>query len=105
VNGGFGEAVEEATRYRRIACIKPHENYRTCPVVYNDYFYLWGDPTTEKELPLINAAAKAGFDYFMIDAGWYSELKESWGETVGMFQPGKSRWPGGIKQVLDSIKG
>lgn len=104
VNGGFESAVGEVTKFRRIACIKPLENNKTCPVVFNDYFYLWGNPTTEKELPLIEAAAKAGFDYFVIDAGWYSEINENWGETVGMWQPGKTRWPNGIKEVLESIK-
>jgi len=29
---------------------------------------LWGDPTEEKELPQIAAAAKAGCEYFVIDA-------------------------------------
>jgi alpha-galactosidase len=104
VNGGFDRAVEEATKYRRIACITPHENNKRCPVIFNDYFFLWGNPTTEKELPLIEAAAKAGFDYYVIDAGWYSEINENWGETVGMWKPGKTRWPNGIKEVLDSIK-
>jgi alpha-galactosidase len=32
------------------------------------------DLTTEKELPLIEAAALAGCEYYMIDAGWYAEL-------------------------------
>jgi hypothetical protein len=35
---------------------------------------LWGDPTEEKELPLIDAAAEAGCEYFVIDAGWYLRL-------------------------------
>jgi alpha-galactosidase len=105
VKGGFEEAVEEATKYRRIACLRPHQNYKTCPVIFNDYMNcLEGNPTTEKELPLIEAAAKAGCNYFVIDAGWYSEINESWGETVGMWKPGKTRWPNGIKEVIDSIR-
>jgi alpha-galactosidase len=104
VRGGFEEAVEEATRYRRIACLKPHPDNQSCAVIFNDYMNcLGGRPTTEKELPLIAAAAAAGCDYFVIDAGWYAEIDEKWGETVGMWQPSKTRWPNGMKEVLDSI--
>ena len=40
-------------------------------VVYNDYMNtLWGDPRIEKELPLVEGAAKVGADVFCIDAGW-----------------------------------
>ena len=105
VFGGFEEAVEEVTKYRRIACLKPHKDNAECPVIFNDYMNcLFGDPTTEKELPLINAAASAGCDYFVIDAGWYAERNERWWDAVGLWQPGNSRFPNGISEVLDSIK-
>ena len=104
VMGGFEDAVEEVTKYRRVACIKPHADNENCSVIFNDYMNcLFGDPTTEKELPLINAAASAGCDYFVIDAGWYAERNERWWDMVGMWQPGNSRFPNGIEEVLDSI--
>ena len=63
-----------------------------------------GDPTEEKELPLIDAAAAAGCEYFVIDAGWYGEQNEDWWSTVGLWQPSKTRWPRGIRFVLDRIR-
>lgn len=105
VRGGFDEAVEEATKYRRFACLKPHDDNADCPVIFNDYMNcLFGDPTTEKLLPLIRAAATAGCDYFVIDAGWYAEKNERWWDAVGMWQPGLTRFPNGIEEVLDSIR-
>ena len=75
------------------------------PVIFNDYMNcLWGDPTEEKELPLIDAAAEAGCEYFVIDAGWYAERNEDWSSTVGAWQPSKTRWPRGIRFVLDRIR-
>jgi len=65
---------------------------------------LWGDPTEAKELPLIEAAAKAGCEYFVIDAGWYAEVHEDWSQTIGSWQPTRSRWPHGLKFVLDRIR-
>jgi alpha-galactosidase len=105
VQGGFAEAVGALTRYRRVACEKLRENNSRCPVIFNDYMNcLWGDPTEERELPLIAAAAKAGCEYFVIDAGWYADIKEDWSPTIGSWRPSSSRWPRGLKFVLDQIK-
>ncbi len=105
VSGGFGEAVAALTKYRRKACLAPHPDNQNCPVIFNDYMNcLFGDPTTEKEKPIIEAAAKAGCDYYVIDAGWYAERNESWWNSVGMWQPGNSRFPGGIEELLQLIR-
>ena len=64
---------------------------------------LFGDPTTEKELPLIDAAAEAGCEYYVIDAGWYAP--GLWWDSVGEWQESRERFPGGIKEVTDYIRG
>ena len=105
VRGEFGDAVAALTRYRRAACVKPSKTNSRCPVIFNDYMNcLWGDPTEAKELPLIAAAAKAGCEYFVIDAGWYAELNEDWSQTLGAWQPSTTRWPRGFKFLLDQIR-
>lgn len=105
VVGGFDEAVAALTNYRRKACMTPSVDNEKCPVIFNDYMNcLFGNPTTEKELPLIDAAAKAGCDYFVVDAGWYADLNQPWWGTVGMWQPGKNRFPGGIEEVMAYIR-
>ena len=51
------------------------------PVIFNDYMNtLMGDPTTEKLLPLIDAAAEVGAEYFCIDAGWYDDGGDWWAQ-------------------------
>jgi alpha-galactosidase len=103
--GGFAEAVAALTRYRRIASEKSLGKNARCPIIFNDYMNcLWGDPTEEKELPLIAAAAKAGCEYFVIDAGWYADIKEDWSQTIGSWLPSSGRWPRGLKFVLDQIR-
>ena len=105
VRGGFSEAVAALTDYRRRACTLPRPENTRCPVIFNDYMNcLWGDPTEAKELPLIDAAAKAGCEYYVIDAGWYAALHEDWSQTIGAWQPSPERWPHGLPFVLDRIR-
>lgn len=106
VRGGFEEATQALTTYRQSACVPKRPAARTiCPVIFNDYMNcLLGDPTEAKELPLIDAAAAAGCEYFVIDAGWYAEVGEQWWSTVGLWQASKTRWPNGLRYVMDRIR-
>jgi alpha-galactosidase len=101
---GLDDALGRLTVYRR-AIRRPHADHRRLPVIFNDYMNtVMGDPTTERLLPLIAAAAEAGAECFCIDAGWYTELGESWWDTVGAWKPSATRFPGGLTEVLDRIR-
>ncbi|NEW85291.1 MAG: alpha-galactosidase, partial [Mariniphaga sp.] len=105
VKGGFDEAAAALTKYRR-TILQPHASFKTCPVVFNDYMNcLGGDPTTEKELPLIEAASMIGCNYYVIDAGWYAEKNETWWDAVGLWQPSKTRFDKGLQSLLVIIRG
>jgi alpha-galactosidase len=101
---GFEGAVAALTVYRR-AVRRPHPDHDRLPVIFNDYMNtLMGDPTTEKLMPLITAAASVGAEIFCIDAGWYAEVGEDWWDTVGAWKPSTSRFPEGIAEVLDHVR-
>ncbi|WP_197288543.1 alpha-galactosidase [Nocardia sp. NRRL S-836] len=101
---GPDDAFAALTRYRR-ASRRPHPDHEHLPVVFNDYMNcLMGDPTTAKLLPLVDAAAEAGAEYFVIDAGWYAEEAESWWDSVGAWEASRTRFPGGLREVLDRIR-
>lgn len=103
VAGGFEAAAREMTRYRR-QIRRPNDDDKKLPVVFNDYMNcLWGNPTTEAELPLIDAAKEAGCEYFVIDAGWYSD--GDWWDSVGEWLPSEKRFPEGLKKLLGIIRG
>lgn len=104
--GGPDDAFAALTSYRR-AIRRPHADHRDLSVIFNDYMNcLMGDPTTAKLLPLIDAAAEAGAEYFVIDAGWYDDDAGGWWDSVGEWEPSASRFPGprGIHEVLDRIR-
>lgn len=99
---GFEDAVARMTAWRRLVRRKNQDNERL-PVIFNDFMNcLGGDPTAEKEYPLIDAAAEIGCEYYTIDAGWYAN--GSWWSRVGEWEPAKKRWPEGIGRVLSYIR-
>ena len=98
----FENTIQQLVRYRR-RIRRPNTDNEKLPVIFNDYMNcLWADPTTEKEIPLIDAAAEAGCEYYVIDAGWYD--KGFWWDSVGQWLPSKERFPGGIEEVLRYIR-
>ncbi|WP_168120543.1 alpha-galactosidase [Paenibacillus sp. HB172176] len=102
VFGGLEEAAKELTKYRRII-VRSHWDLKSKPVIFNDFMNcLFGDPTTDKILPLVDAAAAAGCEIYCIDAGWYADGE--WWDGVGEWLPSEARFPGGIEEVLGRIR-
>ena len=103
VERGDGAAFTAMNEYRR-RIRRPHPDNEHLPVIFNDFMNaLMGDPTTEKLLPLIDAAAEAGAEYFCIDAGWHAEYGRWW-EAVGEWEESSWRFPNGLIEVVDHIR-
>lgn len=105
-SAGATGAIAELTGHRRWL-----RRFRTADagsaLVYNDFMNtLTGDPTTERLLPLIEAAGRAGAEYFCIDAGWYDDTDEGdWWPSVGEWAPAPRRFPdGGLERVVAAIR-
>ena len=103
VEGGEDEAFSALNQYRR-RIRRANRDNENLPIIFNDYMNcLWADPTTEKELPIIDAAAALGCEYYCIDAGWYTD-EEDWFPTIGEWIPSETRFPNGLKEVTDYIR-
>lgn len=105
--GGFENSVAQLTHYRRMIRRKNNDNIKL-PVIFNDYMNcLMGDPDEAKELPMIDAAANIGCEYYVIDAGWFYEGlggDDDWWPVLGEFEEAASRFPHGLKFVTDYIR-
>ncbi|RED58486.1 glycoside hydrolase family 36 protein [Cohnella lupini] len=97
IKGDFTEATRQLTGYlRRVR--RPAEDNRRLPVIFNDFMHaLWGDPTTAKLTPFVDAAADSGCEIFCIDAGWYEGV-------LGEWLPSKTRFEGGLGAMIGYIK-
>lgn len=101
-DGGRDAAFAALTDYRRaIRETRPVD--AGLPVVYNDFMNtLMAGPSTEKELPLIEAAARAGAEYYCIDAGWFGG--GNWWTDAGDWREAPGRFTGGLISVIDAIR-
>ena len=85
VKGGFEQAVAALTAYKRAHMLRAFPG-GVVPVCFNDYMNcLWALPTREKLVPLIDAAAAVGCEYFIIDAGWFGSGPD-WNGGLGDYE-------------------
>ena len=102
VQGGVDEAIATLTDYRRRIRRQNSDDERL-NVVFNDYMNcLFGDPTEEKEIPIIDTAAALGCEYYCMDAGWYD--KGYWWDRIGEWKESPERFPNGLKAVFDHAR-
>ncbi|WP_375389223.1 alpha-galactosidase [uncultured Amnibacterium sp.] len=101
---GVTGAIGALTRHRRASHLDVRADADR-PLIFNDYMNaLMGDPTTEKLLPLIDAAADVGAKVFCIDAGWYDDDGDWW-PSVGAWEPSAVRFGDlGLVGVLQRIR-
>ncbi|PPG09878.1 MULTISPECIES: glycoside hydrolase family 36 protein [unclassified Rathayibacter] len=105
-SAGAASAVAELTRHRRWLR-RAQRAHSSSLLVFNDFMNtILGDPTTERLLPLIAAAAAVGAECFCIDAGWYDDSEEGdWWSSVGEWLPSTRRFPGGgLARVTEAIR-
>ncbi len=101
--GRLEDALRPLTQYRRLIR-RPNADDERLPVIFNDFMNaLMADPTEEKLLPVIAAAAAAGSEYFCVDAGWYAD-ETGWWNTVGEWTESSVRFPDGFVRVFDAIR-
>lgn len=97
------DAAFNALNASRRSMRKDHVDNHQLPVIFNDYMNcLMADATTEKLLPLIDKAAAAGAEYFVIDGGWYDD--GPWWDGVGEWFPAAGRFPGGFEIPIRRIR-
>ncbi|MBO4901830.1 MAG: alpha-galactosidase [Lachnospiraceae bacterium] len=81
----------------------PSQRTETLPAILNEYCTTWGEPGEEiiaKMLPVISGW---GFEYFVIDAGWYADDGGNWQDNMGDWRVSPKLFPNGMKSVVEKI--
>ncbi len=75
------------------------------PAIYNTWLYAFTDITYESLIKQADIACELGFEYFVIDAGWFGEVGKPWSDTVGDWEEDPSSgFKGKMKEFADYIR-
>ncbi len=93
------DALLDASRQK-----KP-DNTGALPVMFNEFCTTWGNPSHENIKSIIKALSGRGFEYFVIDCGWFRDSKNGWWDTVGDWNADTDKlFPGGFGETVSMIK-
>ena len=73
------------------------------PLFFNEYCTTWGEPSEENIADILTVLKGRGYDYFVIDAGWYADSVKGWQDNMGDWQVAKDLFPSGIRSTVKKI--
>lgn len=78
---------------------------QSLPIIFNEYCTTWGNPSHENIVEILKAIRGKGFDYFVIDCGWYKADGVPWDISMGDYIPSKTLFPEGLEKTVEAIHG
>lgn len=77
---------------------------QTLPIIFNEYCTTWGCPSHENICEIVDAIKDKGFDYFVIDCGWFKEDGIPWDISMGDYNVSPTLFPEGLEKTVSVIK-
>ena len=74
------------------------------PIIFNEYCTTWGCPSDENIAGILDAIQDKGFDYFVIDCGWFKEDGVPWDISMGDYNVSPSLFPEGLEKTVGRIR-
>lgn len=100
----------EFTDKSSLDCHKLHRFFnkryprRDLPVMYNTWLAFFDDLSFETSCEQVREAADIGCEYFVIDAGWFGDGNERWGNLIGQWTENKSgAYMGRMRELSDYV--
>jgi len=102
------EDKEEVFRRLAEVMVRPLESgpssERDLPVLFNEYCTTWGNPSHDNIAEIVNKISGKGFEYFVIDCGWYKRPDVPWDLSMGDYDVSKELFPEGLQKTVDLIR-
>ena len=73
------------------------------PLLFNEYCTTWGIPSDDNITKIIERLKGRGYDYLIMDCGWYIDGVHLWYQMNGDWNVSKELFPQGLKAVVDKI--
>ena len=100
--GGVDEVSQRLLTVHRRNMPRPDAEL---PVMFNEYCTTWGNPTHENLRRIAEKLEGRGFEFLVIDAGWYGKPGEGWSDCGGDWIPEEQfMFPKGLKGTADMIR-
>ncbi|MBE5884078.1 MAG: alpha-galactosidase [Lachnospiraceae bacterium] len=80
------------------------EGKTNLPIIFNEYCTTWGCPSHENISGIVDVIRDKGFDYFVIDCGWFKEEGVHWDISMGDYVVSEDLFPDGLDKTIDVIK-
>lgn len=80
------------------------ESEQKLPIVFNEYCTTWGCPSHTNILSILDKVKDRGFEYFVIDCGWYKAEGIPWDISMGDYQVSAELFPDGLEKNVKAIK-
>lgn len=80
------------------------ESEQTLPVLFNEYCTTWGNPSHDNISSILKAIKGHGFEYFVIDCGWYKKEGIPWDVMMGDYDVSKELFSEGLDKTVELIK-
>ena len=80
-----------------------HQKVADLPLFFNEYCTTWGEPSEENIDKILNVIKGRGYEYFVIDAGWYADEICGWQDNMGDWQIADNLFPNGLVPVVEKI--
>lgn len=74
------------------------------PIIFNEYCTTWGNPSHENICEILDCIKGKGFQYFVIDCGWYKEPGIPWDVDMGDYNVSEELFPQGLDKTVDKIR-
>ncbi len=79
------------------------QRVESLPLFFNEYCTTWGEPSEENIDKILAVIKGRGYDYFVIDAGWYADSVKGWQDNMGDWRVASDLFPNGLKSVVKKI--
>lgn len=102
--GGIDHICQRLTQAGQKYLNQVPESEQHLPIIFNEYCTTWGCPSHENITGIVNAIRDKGFEYFVIDCGWFKEDGVPWDISMGDYNISPTLFPEGLEKTVDMIK-
>ena len=96
--------AERLTRAALEGFERAPESEQGLPVLFNEYCTTWGNPSHENIQKILDSIRGRGFQYFVIDCGWYKEDGVPWDIGMGDYKVSETLFPEGLEKTTQAIR-